>query len=180
MVKRNLVVPGVLGLVLVVAVMGVLGYASGQPLDQPLTRSTTVSAPPAVVFAQVDDLSSWEQWSPGQALDPTMEIELGPKQRGAGARDSGSSEAMGAGGLRIVESTAPTAITTAIDLGEHGTGTGTWALVPGDDRVDVAWSFTSHGRHLSDQVFQVLFLEPMLGPQLEAGLDALKAAAGAG
>ena len=32
--------------------------------DFQITRSTTIAAPPAVVFAQVNDFHKWDAWSP--------------------------------------------------------------------------------------------------------------------
>jgi hypothetical protein len=35
-----------------------------QPADFRVTRSASIDAPPEVVFAQVNDLRKWNDWSP--------------------------------------------------------------------------------------------------------------------
>ena len=55
------------GLVLVIAVA-----AAVRPAEFHIARTATIAAPPAVVFAQVNDLHQWEAWSPYQKLDPAM------------------------------------------------------------------------------------------------------------
>ena len=41
-----------------------------QPSEFRVTRSATISAPPATVFARVNDFHNWEAWSPWAKLDP--------------------------------------------------------------------------------------------------------------
>jgi len=41
-----------------------------QPSEFRVARSTTISAPPAAVFAQVNDFHKWEGWNPWGKLDP--------------------------------------------------------------------------------------------------------------
>ena len=44
-----------------------------QPDDYRLTRTAVIAAPPATVFAQVNDLRKWDDWSPWAKLDPEGE-----------------------------------------------------------------------------------------------------------
>ena len=41
-----------------------------QPDDYRLTRSTVIAAPAAAVFARVNDLRKWDDWSPWAKVDP--------------------------------------------------------------------------------------------------------------
>ena len=174
MKKLLLALAGLAGL-LAVAFGVVLAVAASKPMDKTLERSVVVQAPPAAVFARVHDLGAWDTWSPWLAMDPSMEVTYGEPRVGPGASYSWSSESMGQGTLTLVSSEPDRAITTAIDFGEQGTGAGAWAFTPEGDGVRVTWRFTSHGRHLRDQFFHLVFLEPMLGPQLEEGLERLRA-----
>ena len=79
--------------------------ASRQPDTFRVERAAMIAAPPATVFAQVDDLHNWRNWSPWQELDPNMtQTYTGPRS-GAGASMawSGNSKA-GQGRMTVVES----------------------------------------------------------------------------
>ena len=55
-----------------------------QPDDYRLTRQTVIAAPAAAVFAQVNDLQKWENWSPWAKLDPNAKVTFsarGPARR---------------------------------------------------------------------------------------------------
>ena len=51
-----------IGLAALVAIF--LVVVAMQPSDFQMARSTTIAAPPANVFAQVNDFHKWEAWSP--------------------------------------------------------------------------------------------------------------------
>ena len=47
-----------------------------QPAELRVARSTTVSAPPAAAFAQLNDLHAFNQWSPFAKRDPGRPNEI--------------------------------------------------------------------------------------------------------
>jgi hypothetical protein len=51
-------------ILLVLLVAGFVAYVAMQPSAFRVERTATVAAPPAAVFAHVDDLHKWEAWSP--------------------------------------------------------------------------------------------------------------------
>ena len=57
-------------LALVIIVLAFVGFVALQPAEFRVTRSATVAAPPAAVFAQVNDFHNWQAWSPWAKLDP--------------------------------------------------------------------------------------------------------------
>src|SRR5215510_7176335 len=59
-------------LVLVLLLGGAAAFVATRPDAYHVERSTTVDAPAATVFAQVDDLSVWKEWSPWEKRDPAM------------------------------------------------------------------------------------------------------------
>ena len=67
------IVGGVAAAVLLVFVIG----GAVLPKDFEVERSIVVDAPPAVAFAEINDLRGWEAWSPWQKRDPTMKITYG-------------------------------------------------------------------------------------------------------
>ena len=98
MLKKILIGVAVLIVVFVVVV-------NLQPSDFRVTRSTTVAAPAAVVFAQVNDLHKWEVWSPWVKIDPNSKTTYeGPAQgEGAVFKWSGNDQ-VGVGLMTITES----------------------------------------------------------------------------
>ena len=54
----------------VAAVVVLLVVVALQPSSFRIERSATIAAPPAAVFAQVNDFHNWEAWNPWQKVDP--------------------------------------------------------------------------------------------------------------
>jgi hypothetical protein len=71
--------------VLVLLLGGAAAYVATRPDAYHVERSTTVDAPAATVFAQIDDLSVWKEWSPWEKKDPAMKRTLSATTSGVGA-----------------------------------------------------------------------------------------------
>ena len=56
-----------------------------QPSEFRVARSTTISAPPPAVFAQVNDFHKWEAWNPWGKIDPAMKQTYEGAPAGTGA-----------------------------------------------------------------------------------------------
>jgi hypothetical protein len=91
------------GIALVLAILMIV--IALQPSDFRIARSTTMSAPPAAVFAQVNDFRRWEAWNPWGKIDPAMKHSYEGTPSGVGAvyRWAGNNE-VGEGRMTIVES----------------------------------------------------------------------------
>ena len=76
-----------------------------QPSEFRVARSTTISAPPPAVFAQVNDFHKWEAWNPWGKIDPAMKqaYEGAPAGTGAIYTWIGNNE-VGEGRMTITES----------------------------------------------------------------------------
>ena len=68
-------------------------------------RSAIMAAPPAKVFAQVNDLAAWDAWSPWKKLDPNPKKTMSIPSAGKGATFAwvGNKE-IGEGSLTILDS----------------------------------------------------------------------------
>jgi hypothetical protein len=63
--------------IFIAVVLLVVGFAvvvALQPSQFHVERTATIAAPPAAVFAHVDDLHKWEAWSPWAKLDPAAKV----------------------------------------------------------------------------------------------------------
>ena len=74
----------ILGGLAVIIILFVI-VAAMQPAEYRVVRTGTISAPPAEVFPQVNDLHEWEAWSPWAKLDPTMKQTYEGAPQGTGA-----------------------------------------------------------------------------------------------
>jgi len=65
-----------------------------RPATFSVTRSIVSSAPPAVVFSNLNDFRKWEDWSPWAKLDPNSDMVFEGPETGTGAifKWSGNSE----------------------------------------------------------------------------------------
>src|SRR6266545_8342566 len=94
------VLVGIAAIAVVLAVV-----VARQPFRFRIARSAAISAPPEQVFAQVNDLPSWEAWSPWLKDDPASRTayEGPPAGPGAAFTWSGNSN-VGEGRMTITES----------------------------------------------------------------------------
>ena len=56
-----------------------------RPAEFRVARTITVAAPAAVVFANLNDLHRWRDWSPYEGLDPALRRTYGGSPSGVGA-----------------------------------------------------------------------------------------------
>ncbi len=67
---------------LVVIVVVFIVVVSMQPSEFRVTQTATISAPAPFVFAQVNDLYKWEEWSPWAKRDPAAKKTYEGPRRG--------------------------------------------------------------------------------------------------
>src|ERR1700687_1954998 len=89
--------------VVVLAVGVVLALAAAKPDTIAVQRSVTIKAPPAAVFALINDFHAWPRWAPQDREDATMVRTYGGAASGAGAISDWTSKGnAGAGRMTIV------------------------------------------------------------------------------
>lgn len=170
----------ILGILTVVAIGAILALASFQPDVFRVQRSATVNAPPAKVFALVDDFRQWTKWSPFERLDPDMKRSFGASTVGKGASYAwdGNSKA-GAGRMEIVESAPASAVDVALHFQRpmEAEGKAMFRFSPQGDGTLVTWTMESPTPFLA-KVMHVFFdAEKMVGEDFARGLADLKALA---
>src|SRR5438552_2713285 len=87
MIEKILIAVAAVGVVLVIVV-------ALQPAEYRVTRSTAIAAPPAAVYARVNDLHDFQTWNPFAKLDPAARntFEGPPAGTGAAMAWSGNSQ----------------------------------------------------------------------------------------
>ena len=155
-----------------------LGVLFVLPTRWEVVRRREVAAPPARVFAQLDDLRAWRAWSPWREdAYPGLVFRYAGPARGAGAEVSWDSKATGDGRLRIVESAPPhhLAFTMTFQRGRiHARDTLSLEPLPGG-RTRVTWSDRGTlGRTLLGRL-SLPVVEQSMGRDIERGLQELAA-----
>lgn len=98
MIKGILIALGVIVIAFVIVV-------AVRPAEYRIVRSATVSAPPALVFEQVNDLHKFQAWSPWAKLDPTAQGTFEGPASGTGAVFAWAGDSkVGEGRMTIIES----------------------------------------------------------------------------
>jgi uncharacterized protein YndB with AHSA1/START domain len=98
-------------LVVVVLIGALLAYAATRPDTFRVERAAVIKAPPAKVFALIDDFHQWAGWSPWEKLDPSMKRSHSGAASGKGAVYAWEGNGdVGAGRMEILETTAPSRV----------------------------------------------------------------------
>jgi len=148
-----------------------------QPDDYRLTRSTVIAAPAARVFAQVNELKKWDDWSPWAKVDPNAKVTFSGPQSGPGATFTwDGNDKVGAGTMTITESRPNQRIATRTDFARPFAGTSNTDFVFSEQggQTNVIWTMAGRHDFISKAICLVMSMEQMLGPDVEKGLVQLK------
>lgn len=150
-----------------------------QPADFRVARSKTISAAPAVVFAQVNDLHKWEAWNPWGKIDPAMKLTYEGAPAGVGAvyKWVGNSE-VGEGRGTITESRPNELVQLRLDFIKPfaGTSTAEFTFKPEGNATVVTWSMSGKNNFIAKAICLFVSMDKMIGGQFEKGLADMKTA----
>jgi uncharacterized protein YndB with AHSA1/START domain len=165
-------------LVVVAAMMSAFAIVVAlQPSDFRVTRTATISAPPAVVFDQVNELHKWEAWSPWAKRDPNVKNTFEGPSAGTGAMFgwAGNSE-VGEGRMTIIESRPDEIIRLKLEFIKpfEDTSTAEFKFEPKDGRTMVTWSMYGENDFISKAFGLFMDMDKMIGGDFEQGLAQIK------
>ena len=170
--------------VIVVVIAGILIYAATKPNSFTVRRSIDVKAPPAKIFALIDDLHRWATWSPYEKKDPDMKRTFGGSQSGKGAvYEWDGNNSVGKGRMEIIETAQPSKITIKLDFFKpfEGHNTAEFTMEPskdkGGDTTVVTWGMYGPSPYMAKVMGTFLNMDTMIGKDFEVGLANLKALA---
>ena len=170
MIKKILIAVAILIVVLVIVVVL-------QPSEFRVTRTATVSAPPEVVFDQVNDLHKYQTWSPFAKVDPAMKTTLEGPQAGTGAvlGWAGNSKA-GEGRMTLTESRPNELVRFNLEFFKpfKATNIAEFTFKPEGDQTVVTWSMTGKNNFMFKAVGLFMNCDKMVGGMFEEGLANLK------
>jgi uncharacterized protein YndB with AHSA1/START domain len=168
----------ILILILIAVVILVLVIVvAAQPTDFRITRTTVISAPPPVVFAQVNDFHQWDAWSPWAKLDPATKQTFDGPAAGTGAIYGWSgNNKVGEGRMTIIESRPSSLVRIKLEFMKpfKATHTAEFTFKAEGTETAVTWTMTGKNNFMA-KVF-VLFMncDKMIGGQFEKGLAQMK------
>ena len=160
-----------------VAILGILiGVSFLLPRQVHVERTATVDAPASAVYAVVNNLETWKDWTAwGPDRDPTIEYQYSEPKSGKDAWFSWKSQEMGAGKLTITKSDPASGIDYEMRFDDYGTtSSGGVKLVAKGDKTEVTWSFDGDMGNSPPMRYMGLMMDRMLGPDFEKGLTGLE------
>ena len=169
MIKILIALAGIVAVLVVVIAL--------RPAEFRVERTATISAPPPVVFAQVNDFHKWEAWSPYVKRDPAMKKSFEGAPAGVGAiyTWSGNHE-VGEGRTTIIESRPGELIRVKLEFVRPftATSTATFTLKPEGERTAVTWSLDGRNGFPAKAMGLVMNMDKMIGDDFEKGLAQMK------
>ena len=173
MVKR------ILQLILLAIVL-LVGYAATRPDTFRLERSIDIKAPPAKIFALIDNFKNWTTWSPWEKIDPALKRTYSGAENGKGATYAweGNND-VGVGRMEIVESNPDAKVAIKLDFLKpfEAHNTAEFTLAPSGDTTRVTWAMFGPNPFLAKLIQVFMSMDKMVGGQFEQGLANMKAQA---
>jgi uncharacterized protein YndB with AHSA1/START domain len=158
-------------------VIGFVITVAMQPAEFRVERSTTIEAPPDVVFAHVNDFHKWEDWSPWAKLDPNSKAIYEGADAGEGAvfRWAGNDK-VGEGSMSIAESLPPNAIKINLEFIKpmQDTAMVEFTFRPEGEQTVVTWSMHGENNFMEKAFCMFMDMDGMLGGDFEKGLASMK------
>lgn len=162
-----------------VLLLGFAAYVAMLPSEFRVTRTGTVGASPAEVFALVNNLKRWNDWSPWAKLDPNAKNGFEGPEEGVGAAFSwDGNDEVGAGKMTIVESKANDLIRMKLAFTRPMEGVNDTEFLFSPDNAGgtkVTWSNSGHNNFIARAVCLFMDMDKMIGGMFEKGFENMNA-----
>jgi hypothetical protein len=155
----------------------VLVFAATRPSTFRVQRSIEIGAPPATVFALINDFHNWSRWAPQDKEDSSMQRTYSGAASGKGAiSDWHSSGSAGIGRMSIRESLPTTRISVKTDFVKpfEAHNMNDFVLEPAGDGTKVIWTMNGTNLYLMKVMGIFVNIDRVMGKHFEAGLHNLK------
>ena len=161
---------GVAALLLLFAAVGL-----ALPSQFRVERSVAIRAPAEKVYSLIAAPTEWKRWTVWNRRDPKMRMEYAGPAAGIGARWSWHSQTEGNGEMEFTEAVPGRSLAYRLSFPDLGMqSAGLLLIKPSGDGVRLSWSNEgSLGANPVNRWFG-LFMDRLVGPDFEAGLENLK------
>lgn len=164
-----------LGLLLVVIIFVIVVVT--RPDTFRVSRSATITAPPAVIFARVSNLHTMQEWSPFAKIDPAAKMTFTGPDSGKDASFAwvGNAQA-GEGSMTCTECEPNELLGYRLDFLKpfKGTNRVEFTFRPNGDQTQVSWTMSGTYNFVTKAFSVFMDCEKMCGPMFEKGLADLK------
>ena len=160
-------------IVIAAVVVSFVIFVSLRPSDFRITRTGRISAPPDVVFENVNDLHKWEAWSPWAKMDPNAKNAFDGPFDGAGASMAwAGNNKVGEGRMTIMDSRRNERIQIKLEFFKpfKATNTAEFTFKPEGGQTSVTWSMSGKNNFMVKAVGLFMSCDKMIGAQFEQGL----------
>ena len=164
-------------IVLVLAVIGFVFYASRKPNVFRIERSAVINAAPEKIFAALSDFAVWQRWSPWEGKDPAMARSLSGAAQGVGAIYAWQgNKNVGSGRMEIVRAEPSTTLVIKLDFFTpfEAHNMAEFTLIPEGQATRVVWAMSGPSPLMAKIMQTVCDMDKMVGKDFEAGLANLK------
>jgi hypothetical protein len=161
-------------LFLLILIVLVLIVAIFLPAKVYVEESVLVNAPAELIFRQVNNLKSWESWSPFQKEDTAMTSTYEGPEAGVGAVQKWKSEVNGDGSMTITESIKDSLIKMKLDFAKQGVPTSDWKFEKQGMATKVTWNVDMERLGYPMGRIFGLFMPKMMHKSFKDGLENLK------
>lgn len=164
-------------LIIVGAIVLFVIFIALRPSEFQVTRTAKISAPPAAVFAQVNNFHNWDAWNPWGKIDPAMKQTYEGPASGTGAVYSWvGNRNVGEGRMTIIDSRPSDLVCIKLEFFKPfaGTNTAEFAFVPEGGQTAVTWSMTGQMGFMPKVFHLFVGMDKMIGGQFEKGLASMR------
>ena len=142
-------------------------------------RSITVNAPAHRVHGFVDDFHEWPLWSPWEDVDPGLQRTYTGPDRGVGARYAWAGNRKAGQGSMKITGSGPDGIDIIVEFLKpiRATNQTRLSFQTIDSRTEVRWVMSGQHKGLMGLMGKVLSMDRLIGPDMDKGLNRLKAVA---
>lgn len=170
----------ILAAVVVLAVIGVAAYAATLPDVFRIQRTANISAPPDKIFPLIDNLRTFNTWTPFSQKDPAAKASYSGPESGVGAVHAwdGNHE-VGEGNIQIIGSSPSSEVVMKLHMLRpmDVENRVQFTLRPRGDTTDVTWAMDARTPFVAKVMCLFINMDQMVGGEFERGLNNLKALA---
>lgn len=163
-----------IGFVLLFVVVVALVLPLIMPDHAETSQHIRIKANAQTAFRQVNSLKNWRNWSPFELGDTNMISTYEGPEQGVGSKHVWTSKTMGDGSMAIVKSEPYNLIQSELDFGSNGKAMDEWNFTPVGDSVDVTWKLSVSELSYPFGKYFGFFLESLMKPMQEKGLQKLR------
>ncbi|RYZ33881.1 MAG: polyketide cyclase [Myxococcaceae bacterium] len=169
-----------IAIAVLVLVLALGAFVATRPDHFRIERNAHVAAPPATVFALINDLHRFDTWNPfrSEPAPGVTKVFDGPNE-GPGASFAYAGGEAGDGRMTIVESQPGARVVLKLEFFKpfEATNQATFTLTPENGGTRVSWAMEGENTLMGKVMSLVVNMDTMLGKEFERGLANLDATA---